>query len=168
MKPEMGSKAVYSPPADPHEEVHALCRGRVEEVAGRLGIPFKTLDRQLREEDKHKLSLRRAVAITQMLDSDVLAQSCASLRGKVLVSLPDMSNVSDAALLECWTKMMSEFGDFSTAFHKALEGGITAEEMARIDAEHRQFVAASLELTNRMRQLVPPPALKAVPKVAGR
>lgn len=138
--------------------------GGLDKTAGAIGMSPDTLGKKLREEGNHKLSDRQAAAIADFWDSDRLAEAHAARRGKVLVALPDLSGVSDTALLECWTRMMSEFGDFSTAFHKALEGGITPDEMARIDAEHRQFMSASIELTNRMRQLVKPeaPGLKAV------
>ncbi len=64
--------------------------------------------------------------------------------------------VSDAALLETYTKMMSELGDVSREFHKALADGrgISRSELADIRTQMLEFFAAGEELLARAEQIV--------------
>lgn len=62
--------------------------------------------------------------------------------------------VSDAALLETYTRLMSELGDFSGKFHQALaDGKLTSREIDGLQAEMLEFFAAGEELLNRARQI---------------
>lgn len=64
------------------------------------------------------------------------------------------AGVSDAALLETYTKLMSELGDFSQKFHQALaDGKLTAREVDGLQGEMDEFFAAGAELLNRARQI---------------
>lgn len=62
--------------------------------------------------------------------------------------------VSDAALLETYTRLMSELGDFSGKFHQALaDGKLTSREIDGLQAEMLEFFAAGEELLSRARQI---------------
>lgn len=62
--------------------------------------------------------------------------------------------VSDAALLETYTKLMSELGDFSREFHTALaDGKLTSKEVDRLRSEMLEFFGAGEELLNRASQI---------------
>lgn len=62
--------------------------------------------------------------------------------------------VSDSALLESFTRLMSELGDFSGKFHVALsDGKLTSDEVDRMEDEMREVYAAAGELLSRMRQI---------------
>ena len=64
------------------------------------------------------------------------------------------AEVSDAALLETYTRLMSELGDFSGKFHQALsDGKLTLEEVDGLRAEMLEFFAAGEELLNRAREI---------------
>lgn len=62
--------------------------------------------------------------------------------------------VSDAALLETYTRLMSELGDFSREFHTALaDGKLTSKEIDRLQHEMLEFFSAGEELLSRARQI---------------
>lgn len=64
------------------------------------------------------------------------------------------AGVSDLALLETYTKLMSELGEFSQKFHKALaDGRLTMAEVDGLQAEMNEFFAAGAELLNRAREI---------------
>lgn len=62
----------------------------------------------------------------------------------------------DTALLETYTKMMSELGDVSREFHQALADGkgISRAELAGIRTQMLEMFAAGEELLNRVEQIV--------------
>lgn len=64
--------------------------------------------------------------------------------------------VGDASLLETYTKMMSELGDVSREFHKALSdgNGISRAELAEIRTQMMELFAAGEELLSRVEQVV--------------
>ena len=72
-----------------------------------------------------------------------------------LPPIPRVSaDVSDVALLESYTKLISELGDFSTKFHLALaDGRVTKKEVKRLRSEMLDFVGAGEELLNRLEQI---------------
>ncbi|MBC2731364.1 phage regulatory CII family protein [Thiobacillus sp.] len=72
-----------------------------------------------------------------------------------LPPIPRVSaDVSDTALLESYTKLISELGDFSTKFHLALaDGRVTKKEVKRLRSEMLDFVGAGEELLNRLEQI---------------
>ncbi len=72
-----------------------------------------------------------------------------------LPPIPRVSaDVSDIELLESYTKLISELGDFSTKFHLALaDGKVTKREVKRLRSEMLDFVGAGEELLNRLEQI---------------
>lgn len=72
-----------------------------------------------------------------------------------LPPIPRVSaDISDAALLESYTKLISELGDFSTQFHLSLaDGRVTKKEVMRLRSEMLDFVGAGEELLNRLEQI---------------
>lgn len=72
-----------------------------------------------------------------------------------LPPIPRVSaEVSDMALLESYTKLISELGDFSQKFHLALaDGKVTKREVKRLRSEMLDFVGAGEELLNRLEQI---------------
>lgn len=62
--------------------------------------------------------------------------------------------VSDSSLLETYTRLMAELGDFSGKFHVALsDGNLTMKEVAALRTEMLEFFAAGEELLNRASQI---------------
>ena len=64
------------------------------------------------------------------------------------------ADVSDVALLESYTKLISELGEFSMKFHQALaDGRVTKKEVKRLRSEMLDFAAAGEELLVRLEQI---------------
>lgn len=62
--------------------------------------------------------------------------------------------VSDIELLESYTHLLSELGDFSRSFHTALsDGRLTSIEIDAMQEEVRQFQQAADELIERARAI---------------
>jgi hypothetical protein len=62
--------------------------------------------------------------------------------------------VSDLALLECYTKLIGELGDFSTTFHRALaDGRVTKKELKKLRSAMLDFAGAGEELLVRLEQI---------------
>lgn len=75
--------------------------------------------------------------------------------GHVAFPLPDLSSVSDAALLEHVAKIGKEGGDFHAALSRALQDKrFRADEVTRIEEEAYQWIAAIHEACARMRGMV--------------
>lgn len=63
-------------------------------------------------------------------------------------------DVSDMALLESYTQMISRLGEFSRQFHAALsDGRLTTAEVDQLENGMLDFFAAGEELVNRARSI---------------
>lgn len=73
----------------------------------------------------------------------------------VSIPLPDLTRVSDQALLEIICRACKEGGDFYAAIEHALKDRkVRADEVAKVDTEAYEFIAAVLEAASRMRGMV--------------
>lgn len=130
--------------------------GGSESLAPRLNMSAAVLRNKVNlNNTSHHLTLREAMRVMGVTDDHrILFAECEELG-----YMPPMRrvefNVSDAALLETYTRLMSELGEFSREFHLALsDGKITSKEIVRLREEMREFQAAGEELLNRAEQLV--------------
>lgn len=98
----------------------------------------------------HHLTLAEAMRIMALTgDHRILAAQCDELGYLPPVPRVDFA-VSDSALLETYTRMMSELGDVSRSFHDALvDGKLTMTEVDKMRAEMMELFAAGEELLNR-------------------
>ena len=141
------------------EAIRRLVDGKgIDNTARGLGITNQALGKQLDpHEDSTHLSLLRAQAIADMYDSDCLAEAEAARRGGIFIHTPDLSGVSDVEVLTQYTRMMSEFGQFSHVLESSLEdGSIDAAEFARLELEMHHCIAAGAELVQRLRGMAAP------------
>lgn len=133
--------------------------GGADSLAPRAGISSGQLLRNkvnINQEGSH-LSLAEAGRIVGITQDRRIPDAFAELVGCVLVHVDPFSGVSDMALLETYTKLMKELGDFSQNFHAALsDGRITPKEIVELEDQMREFQAAGAELINRARQLAEP------------
>lgn len=97
------------------------------------------------------LEAQRMMALTG--DHRILQAQCDELG--YLPPIPRVTvDVSDEALLETYTKLISELGEFSNRFHVALSDGVvTKMELKRLRKEKDDFVAAAEELLTRLEQI---------------
>lgn len=138
-----------------HKTVHDYPGGSMS-LAPRMDMPASTMRAKANPNDAaHGFTLDEAVQLMELTgDHRILVAM-----NEALCYLPPIKrvdfNVSDAALLEAYTNLMSELGDFSKEFHASLrDGKITKKEIARMREEMLEFFAAGEELLNRAEQLV--------------
>jgi hypothetical protein len=133
--------------------------GGADSLAPRAGISSGQMLRNKvnPNQEGHHLSLAEAGRIVGITQDRRIPDAFAGLVGCVLINVADFNGVSDMALLETYTKLMSELGDFSQAFHKALsDGRITKKEIGQLEQQMREFQSAGAELINRAKQLTEP------------
>lgn len=64
------------------------------------------------------------------------------------------AEVSDVSLLEAYTRLMSELGEFSKEFHAALsDGTLTVKEVDAMRSQMMDFFSAGEELLSRAREI---------------
>jgi len=137
-----------------HATVHDY-PGGASSLAPRLGMVVGVLNSKVNPHTAtHHLTLSedmRIMAVTG--DHRMLRASCDELG--YLPPLPRVDGeVSDLALLETYTRLMSELGEFSQEFHSALaDGRLTLAEVSRLESEMLDFFGAGEELINRARQI---------------
>jgi hypothetical protein len=133
--------------------------GGADSLAPRAGISSGQMLRNKvnPNQEGHHLSLAEAGRIVGITQDRRIPDAFAGLVGCVLINVADFNGVSDMALLETYTKLMSELGDFSQAFHKALsDGRITKKEIGQLEQQMREFQSAGAELISRAKQLTEP------------
>ena len=130
--------------------------GGATSLGPRIGVGGVVLSSKVNPNTKtHHLTLAEAMKIQSLTgDHRILRAMCEEL--EYLPPIPRVeAAVSDAALLETFTKMMAELGDFSREFHSSVaDGRITQREIDRMQREMDELFAAGVELINRARQLV--------------
>lgn len=133
--------------------------GGADSLAPRAGISSGQMLRNKvnPNQEGHHLSLAEAGRIVGITQDRRIPDAFAGLVGCVLINVAEFNGISDMALLETYTKLMSELGDFSQEFHKALsDGRITSKEIAKLEQQMREFQSAGAELINRAKQLAEP------------
>lgn len=124
-------------------------------MARRLGkTPGTFLNELNPEQEGHKLGLGTATAMQAFGDHRIL-HSMAHTLGEVCFAVPDMSRVSDAALLQLMAKIGQEGGDFYRAFNFALsDGRFTRSDYGNVQREAMEFIAAIAETLARIEGIV--------------
>jgi len=126
-------------------------------LAVRLGVASpRVLDNKVNPNcGHHKLTLDEAVKLIDFTGDLRILQAMAERAGQLLIPLPVLDNVSDTALLETYTNLFKEVGEFSAVFHDALaDGRITRAELERMRKEMHDSFRAGEELLSRAEQLV--------------
>jgi len=130
--------------------------GGASSLAPRMGMPVAVLNSKVNPNTPtHHLSLAESVRLMVLTaDHRILRAQCDELG--YLPPVPRITGlVSDVALLENYTRLISELGEFSQAFHAALaDGRLTTREVDHLEDEMLDFFAAGEELVNRARSLV--------------
>jgi len=107
------------------------------------------------ESAHHKPTLGDAVLASLATNDHRILHAFASTVGEVCFPLPDLSKVSDSALLELVANIGAEGGDFYRAINEGLaENGYTRREHARVKAESHEFIAAICEAVARLEGLI--------------
>jgi hypothetical protein len=131
--------------------------GGAPSLAPRIGIASpRVLDNKVNpNSEHHKLTLDEAVRMIDMTGDLRILHAIAERAGQLVIPLVPFDGVSDLALLETFTRLMKEIGEFSGVFHDALaDGTLSRAEVDRMRAELRDVGRAGEELINRTESLV--------------
>lgn len=142
---------------DPMEAVRRMVYGggALEACAGAVGVAHQTLSKQITEADGNTLSLRRAAALEQFMDSDELAECFAARRGGVFFRLPSLADGGDPAFMAGYSQLIGEFAEASKTFSEAVaDGKLTVEEVDRFEKEFRDVTVAAQQLVRAARAKV--------------
>ncbi len=122
----------------------------------RNGMSPRVLDNKVNQGcTTHHLSVGEMVTITARTGDLQVIRALAARFDQLLVPVVGFEGISDTALLETYTQLMKELGEFSAVFHNALaDNKITRAEIDSMRAEMRDFQTAGEELLNRAEQLV--------------
>lgn len=137
-----------------HATVHDYPGGAIS-LAPRVGMNPTVLNSKVNPNTStHHLTLHEAQRIMALSGDHRILRA----QNEELGYLPPIPRVevavSDAALLETYTRLMSELGEFSTKFHQALvDGKLTVAEVDGLQTEMLEFFGAGEELLNRARQI---------------
>lgn len=102
----------------------------------------------------HSLSIERACRLMSITNDPRILAAMADEIGYSIIKLPDFT-ISDAAILESYTAMLAELGEFSGAFNQSLaDNRINKKEFEHMRDEMNQAIAAALSLISRIEQLV--------------
>lgn len=131
--------------------------GGAPSLAPRLGIKSpRVLDNKVNQNcETHHLTLAEAVKLVDFTGDLRILEAMAERVGQLLLPLPQLDLVSDTALLETYTNLFKEVGEFSAVFHDALaDGRITRAEIDRMRKEMHDSFRAGEELLARAEALV--------------
>ena len=124
-------------------------------LAKKMGIPAGTFLNELNPEaETHKLGLGRAVAMSVAANDARIVHAFADTCGLLAFPKPDLSDVSDAALLDLYLARDVASGRFAETVHVALEdGAISPGELGAIRSQAYELAAAVLEIVARLEGL---------------
>jgi hypothetical protein len=121
-------------------------------LAAKMGMPAGTLYNKLNphESTHHKLTLQDVIQITAITGDLRLLKALAQTLGCVCFPVPNLNNVSDAALLELINNVGAEGGDFYRAINVVLSlKQPRPKDVARIHKEGLEFIGAIVEAMAR-------------------
>ena len=139
-----------------HRVVHDYPQG-VEKLASRMAIAPGTLYNKANtnESTHHKPTLGDAVLASLATGDHRILHAFAATVGEVCFPLPDLSKVSDSALLDLVTNIGAEGGDMFRAINEGMAAnGYTRREHARVKTEAYEFIAAICEAVARLEGLI--------------
>lgn len=146
------------PPGDVQDAFYRVVHDfGVQKLADKMGVSAGVLYNKANANDTshHKPTLGEAVLVTNLASDKRIAQSFAVACGGVFLDLPDLSLISDVALLEAVSKIAMEGGEFHAAFINALsDNRISQSEFFEIQAEAFQWIAAIGETLSRIGEMI--------------
>ena len=128
-------------------------------LADIIGVSYSALTKFADESVDEQIPMRRFVALIRVADNLAALDYLEHLAGRVAFKVPTGSHLAATG------EAVREFGEWLGVHAAALEDGtLTAEELARIETQGHEAIAAiaaAIEQT-RVRVARPAPALKAI------
>lgn len=137
-----------------HLTVHNYPGGSLS-LAPRLGIAASSLREKVNPHRNDKsLTLEETDRLMHITGNHEILRAMCEEHGYLPPILMPECIVSDEALLEQYANLITQLGEFSSAFNVALKDGrITKREVARMRKEMMDFFAAGATLMNRIEQI---------------
>lgn len=149
----MAPTTYYGPTAEQaaYSVAHAF-PGRVPALAKLLRVNAAVLGNQINPHaESHKLGLGTAVAMTKAAQDFRILYAFAGDCDHGTFRLPDLSGVSDEALLDMVLEGQMEVGEFGRLLRTALaDGRIDRKEMRGLDEQCRRILMAYWTLLQRL------------------
>ncbi len=125
-------------------------------LAGKMGRnPGTFLNQVNPETETHHLHLGTAVQMQAITGDHRILQAMAGTLNEVCFPLPNLSRVSDDALLEMLCRIGYEGGDFYRVINLGLQNHrFTRADLAQVRNEGLEFIAAIAETMARMKGLL--------------
>lgn len=123
-----------------------------EQLADILGCSYATLMSELSGQPGHKLGAERMLGLMKAACSVAPMQYMARELGGIFVELPQ-GVAAGHEITRSLVESIREFGEFAAEVGKSLEDGtITAEELAKINAEGQEALTAILRVMRLARE----------------
>lgn len=129
--------------------------GGAEGLARKLRIPPRTFSNELNPHlNFHKLGLKRAEQMTLAAEDYRILHAFAMSANHIAIPKPDLSDVSDVAVLELFLARDKAVGDFAEAVRQALDDGhVSRDDVTSIKQEAYDLAASVLEIVARLEGL---------------
>lgn len=148
----------------PQDAIHHVVHdfpGGAEALAPRIGRGAQVLRNKVTLEGvagvrrSHEPTLADVAAITRITGDLRVLDALAAEVGAVVLRLPVIESLSDAALLDMVLTVNDEYGQACAALRDGLaDGEIDRQEFVRIERETLEAVRGQLELLDRLRGMV--------------
>lgn len=146
------------PPGDVQDAFYRVVHDfGVQALANKMGVSAGVLYNKANANDTshHKPTLGEAVLVTNLTADKRIAQAMAVACGGVFLDLPDLCKFSDVELLELFSNIAVEGGEFHAAFiHSLSDNRIYPQEFLAIKTEAMQWIAAIGEALARIEGVV--------------
>jgi hypothetical protein len=148
------SEAIMTPRLAAHATVHDYPGGSIA-LGPMMGISASFLRTAVNPHSRdHSLTIERACQLMSITNDPRILAAMADEIGYSIIKLPSFE-ISDSAVLESYTAMLAELGEFSGVFNQSLaDNKINRKEFDRMREEMNQTIAAALALIGRIEQLV--------------
>ena len=148
----------------PQDAIHHVVHdfpGGAEALAPRIGRGAQVLRNKVTLEGvagvrrSHEPTLADVAAITRITGDLRVLDALAAEVGAVVLRLPVIESLGDAALLDMVLTVNDEYGQACAALRDGLaDGEIDRQEFARLERETLEAVRGQLELLDRLRGMV--------------
>jgi hypothetical protein len=137
-----------------HATVHDYPGGSLA-LGPMMGVSASFLRAAVNPHDTtHSLTIERASRLMSITNDPRILAAMAEENGYSIIKLPQFE-ISDSALLENYTALHAELGEFAVAFNQSLvDSKISKKEFERMRDEWYQAVSVGFSLLNRIEQLV--------------
>jgi hypothetical protein len=129
--------------------------GGWDAMSAALGFTRMALENRIYERRGQSMSADTALMMQKLSETSFYAEAVALESDGIFIPIPEFDGVSDVALLDAYTEMVTDEGKFATDFREALKDGkVSQDEFERLRKDLRQQQAHEMELLARIESLI--------------